>query len=108
LAAIEIALLSNKSREIFKSLVRNSKVIYTGSIVHYTSADIFLHCSITETFGLVVLEAMASSVPVIARDEGGPSDTVDHGRTGYLVPPNDLEGFVRRVLQLGRDTDLMQ
>ena len=34
----------------------------------YASADLFLHCSITETFGLVVLESMASGVPVIARD----------------------------------------
>ncbi|KAI0400164.1 glycosyltransferase family 4 protein [Xylaria palmicola] len=97
---------------LFKLLVHRGIVIFTGLKVgedlmtHYASADLFLHCSITETFGLVVLEAMASGVPVIARDEGGPSDTIDHGRTGYLVPPNDLDGFVQRTLELGRDTDL--
>ncbi|KAI0416534.1 glycosyltransferase family 4 protein [Xylaria grammica] len=99
-------------KRMFEPLAQSGTVIFTGLKVgeelmtHYASADLFLHCSVTETFGLVVLEAMASGVPVIARDEGGPSDTVDHGRTGYLVPPRDLDGFVRRVLELGRDAEL--
>ena len=37
---------------------------------------------------------MASGVPVVARDEGGPSDVVKHAETGYLVPPHDLDTFV--------------
>ncbi|KAM7189807.1 glycosyltransferase [Rhypophila sp. PSN 637] len=72
----------------------------------YACADIFLHCSITETFGLVVLESMASGVPVIARDEGGPSDVVRHGESGYLVPPDELDLFVDRVVSLARDGEL--
>jgi glycosyltransferase involved in cell wall biosynthesis len=67
----------------------------------YASADVFCHCSITETFGLVVLEAMASGVPVIARDEGGPSEIVQEGKTGYLVHSDDEAGFVARVQELG-------
>ncbi|KAJ9604671.1 hypothetical protein H2200_010785 [Cladophialophora chaetospira] len=66
----------------------------------YATGDIFLHCSITETFGLVVLEAMASGLPVIARDEGGPSDIIQQGETGYLVPPHDLEQFIARIKTL--------
>jgi glycosyltransferase involved in cell wall biosynthesis len=72
----------------------------------YAAADLFLHCSITETFGLVVLEAMASGMPVIARDQGGPSEIVRDGKTGYLVPPNDLNAFVERTLLLARDDSL--
>jgi glycosyltransferase involved in cell wall biosynthesis len=107
-------IIEQQIKGMFEPLVRDGRVVFTGFktgedlMTHYASADIFLHCSITETFGLVVLEGMASGVPVIARDEGGPSDTVDHGRTGYLVPPNDLEGYVQRVLALGRDRELMQ
>ncbi|KAI0114336.1 glycosyltransferase family 4 protein [Nemania sp. FL0031] len=108
------SIVEQEIKSMFEPLVRRGIVIFTGLKVgdelmaHYASADLFLHCSITETFGLVVLEAMASGVPVIARDEGGPSDTVDHGRTGYLVPPNDLEGFVQRILELSRDGQLMR
>jgi glycosyltransferase involved in cell wall biosynthesis len=91
--------------------IRNH-VIFTGFLMGealaraYASGDLFLHCSITETFGLVVLESMASSVPVIARDQGGPSDIVRHEKTGYLVPPQDLDEFVRLTLQVCRQEDL--
>ena len=64
----------------------------------YASADVFVHSSITETFGLVVLEAMASGLPVVARDVGGPSDTVHDGKSGFLVSELDVEGFVGKVI----------
>ena len=56
------------------------------------AADIF--CSpadnLQETFGLSVLEAMASSLPVVASDWNGYRDLVVHGSTGFLVPCRDL------------------
>ncbi|KAM3081164.1 hypothetical protein ACMFMF_003080 [Clarireedia jacksonii] len=99
-------------RNLFSNLEAKGKVCFTGMLrgkalaEAYASADLFLHCSITETFGLVVLESMASGVPVIARDEGGPSEIVADQRSGYLVPPADLGGFVQRVLRLGNDDQL--
>lgn len=93
-------------KDYFGYLVEEGKVVFAGFLkgeelaTAYASGDIFLHCSITETFGLVVLESMASGVPVIARDEGGPSEIVAHESSGFLVPPNDLDGFVQRVLEL--------
>ncbi|KAL0944920.1 glycosyltransferase family 4 [Colletotrichum truncatum] len=97
--------------EMFDPLRAQGKVIFAGFktgddlATAYASGDIFLHCSITETFGLVVLESMASGVPVVARDEGGPSDIIDDGRCGYLVPPDDLECFVDKVMYLAKDRD---
>jgi glycosyltransferase involved in cell wall biosynthesis len=108
------SVVEQEVKDLFRPLVEKGKVIFTGFKVgeelmtHYASADIFLHCSITETFGLVVLEAMASGVPVIARDEGGPSDIIEHGTSGYLVPPSDLNGLATKVLRLASDRQLRE
>jgi len=89
-----------------------SHVTFTGMLEGptlaraYASSDIFLHSSITETFGLVVLEAMASGLAVIARDEGGPSEIVEHDRSGFLVPPADISTFVSRIEELTSNTTL--
>jgi glycosyltransferase involved in cell wall biosynthesis len=89
-----------------------NRVVFTGMLRGdalaraYAAADVFLHCSITETFGLVVLESMASGVPVIARDEGGPSETVKHGDTGFLIPPHDMNKFVAYAHMLATDESM--
>src|SRR5579871_4040394 len=51
----------------------------------YASADIFAFPSTSETFGQVVLEAMASALPVVGVRSEGVSDLVQHGKTGYLL-----------------------
>ncbi|KAJ5161008.1 hypothetical protein N7492_006400 [Penicillium capsulatum] len=100
--------VEGRVKRLFNRVGRH--VIFTGFLTGnalaraYASADLFLHASITETFGLVVLEAMASGLPVIARDQGGPSDIVRHGQTGYLVPPNDLDRFTSAVREVSHDT----
>ncbi|KAL7801251.1 family 4 glycosyltransferase [Trichoderma aethiopicum] len=99
-------------QELFDPLRAKGTVTFAGFKVgedlatYYASGDVFLHCSVTETFGLVVLESMASGVPVVARDEGGPSDIVADGKTGYLAPPDDLDGFVAKAVQLAEDHQL--
>jgi glycosyltransferase involved in cell wall biosynthesis len=66
----------------------------------YASADVFLHCSVTETFGLVVLEAMACGLPVVARAAGGPIDILRGSSGGFLVDPEDEEAFVKKATLL--------
>jgi glycosyltransferase involved in cell wall biosynthesis len=56
---------------------------------HYAAADIFAFASLTETFGNVVLEAMASGLPVVAVRAGGVGDIVRNGGTGLLVEPGE-------------------
>ena len=53
----------------------------------YASADLFLFCSRTDTFGQVVLEAQASGLPVVAVAAGGPAELIADGRSGVLCPP---------------------
>jgi glycosyltransferase involved in cell wall biosynthesis len=59
--------------------------------------DLLLATSQFEGFGTVVIEAMAAGLPVVASAVGGASDYIEDGRTGYVVRPGDVDGFVRAV-----------
>lgn len=72
----------------------------------FASADLFLFPSLTETYGQVIQEAMASGLPVIARGEGGPVDLVIHGKTGFLADPHNKAEFVEYALNLIKDHNL--
>lgn len=63
-------------------------------------ADVFLLPSETESFGLAALEAMACEVPVVATCVGGLPEVIEHGRTGWLCPPGDIEGMAAACLRL--------
>lgn len=60
----------------------------------YASADIFAFPSCTETFGQVVLEALASGLPVLALNAEGVRDIVEHEKTGYLL---DIDGLSEKA-----------
>jgi UDP-glucose:tetrahydrobiopterin glucosyltransferase len=53
-----------------------------------------------EAFGNVAIEALACGVPVIAYDRGGPAEIVQHGKTGWLVEPDSVDGLVAALQQL--------
>ncbi len=65
----------------------------------YASADVFLFCSVTDTYGQVVLEAGASGLPVVAVAEGGPASLVENRHTGLLCGA-DADHLAGAVLQL--------
>jgi phosphatidylinositol alpha 1,6-mannosyltransferase len=69
----------------------------------YATLDVFVHTGPFETFGQAVQEAMASGVPVVAPDAGGPRELVRHGRTGYLVPPGSSAALRAAVVALRDD-----
>ncbi len=61
------------------------------------SMDILLFPSVTETFGNVTLEAMASGIPVVGANATGTSSLVSDGVTGRLIEPRDISGFANAV-----------
>jgi L-malate glycosyltransferase len=65
-----------------------------------SASDVFLLPSAQESFGLAALEAMTCEVPVVASQVGGLPEVIDHGVTGFLHPPDDLDGMAQSVAQL--------
>ena len=61
---------------------------------HYASGDLFLFPSLTETFGNVVLEGMASGLAVVAYDEAAAAQHLRHGHSGALAMPGDQAAFI--------------
>lgn len=76
----------------------------------FASADIFVMPSDTETLGFVVLEAMASGLPVVGAQAGGLLDIIRDGVTGFLAPSNDhdMSAFSTCVSNLITDTALRE
>ena len=79
---------------------------YTVLPVLYASADAFVYSSETETLGLVVLEAMASGLPVIATPAGGVADNLRHERNGLAFRAGDAADMCRAMLRLATDAEL--
>ncbi|MFC7401530.1 glycosyltransferase family 4 protein [Citricoccus sp. GCM10030269] len=89
-----------------KRLFDPAYTVFTGYLsgtdlaAAYASADVFAFPSTTETLGLVALESMASSVPVVGARAGGIPFVIDDERNGYLVEPGDVDGWVDRFERL--------
>lgn len=80
----------------------------TDLAAHYASADLFLFPSMTETFGNVVTEAMASALPVVAFDHAAASTLVVDSVNGWRVPLGDEQAFIAAAMRAAQDTAARQ
>jgi len=73
---------------------------------YYRASDVYIHAVRAETFGLVLAEASACGVPVVATDVGGIPEVIQDGKTGLLTPIGDPETMASKICQLIVDGDL--
>jgi glycosyltransferase involved in cell wall biosynthesis len=94
-------------RDLVGSLGLDGAVTLTGPVPDARSLlpamDVFVSASDAEPFGIVLLEAMAASLPVVAVASGGPLEIVEDGVTGVLIDRPDAEPIAREVQRLAED-----
>jgi glycosyltransferase involved in cell wall biosynthesis len=97
-------------KSLTSELNLTDRVIFAGErpdIPHIMAAcDVFALPSFEEPFGLVFLEAMAMQRPVVALDDGGTPEVVDHGQSGLLSRAKDIDGLARNITTLLKDNEL--
>lgn len=88
--------------------------IFTGKVSHqelailYASASVFLFTSISETYGNVVLEAMASGLPCVIADGGGSKDFIEQGVNGFKCEPYNEYDYLEKLLLILKNNDIKQ
>ncbi|WP_424683201.1 glycosyltransferase family 4 protein [Frateuria sp. YIM B11624] len=75
---------------------------------HYASADLFSFPSLSETFGNVVIEALAAGLPVVAFDQGAAREHLQHGSNGYCIALGDEAAFVAAAVTLAGNPGLIR
>jgi glycosyltransferase involved in cell wall biosynthesis len=98
-------------KEMVKQLRLEKNVFFAGFIEDkldiYNLFDVFVHVPISpEGLGLVILEAMANGLPVIAANCGGPKEIIIDGVSGLLVPPGDPEILAAKIIYLSENQEM--
>lgn len=92
--------------EELKKHFKGTNTVFTGQLSGddlssaFASADVFMMPSDSETLGFVVLESMASGVPVVGCAAGGIPDLIRDNDTGFLVQPGDIDGYLNCAKKL--------
>ncbi|WP_199620941.1 glycosyltransferase family 4 protein [Paenibacillus alkalitolerans] len=91
------------SNVIHHNYIPNHELIH-----YYSNSSVFVLPSISDAFGLVVLEAMGSGLPVIVTENVGAADVIDEGTDGFVVPIRNNEAIYQKLSMLYNDKDLQQ
>ena len=107
----------SKTDIIFEVLGENDELsARVGMLISYVSdmkeSDIFVQHSVTapdgdvESFGISLVEAMSSGLPIVVTNHNGFPDTIIDGKTGFLVPEHDTSAMAERIAELLDDDEL--
>jgi glycosyltransferase involved in cell wall biosynthesis len=103
---------ANELVELSKNLGISNSVKFFGKFANvipfFNEMDIFVLPSTLEGFGIVLLEAMAAGVPVIASDVDGIKEVIFNEETGILVPPRNPEAIANAIIKLIEDPQLVK
>ncbi len=93
-----------KCKDIAKNLGIHEKVTFMGNVEnvkkHYENANIYLHTSTHESFGLVLLEAMASGLPVVCLNAKGNKEFIKHKKNGFIFDFQEIKLFTTQIISL--------
>ena len=98
--------MAEELKNIVDALDLKGTVRFLGGMVQreviseLEKADLFLLPSVEEAFGVVLLEAQAMGIPVVATDVGSVRQAIKEGESGYLVQPNDPDALAQRLIDL--------
>jgi N-acetyl-alpha-D-glucosaminyl L-malate synthase BshA len=102
----ELAIANRLTQELGLSGLVHALGAQQDVIPLLSIADVFLLPSAQESFGLAALEAMACEVPVVASNVGGLPEVIEHTVTGFLHPPDDLDGMAASAMSVLTDPRL--
>lgn len=89
--------------EYRKKMRHHKRVYFTGRINRselpalYSASDVLIFPSITDTFGMVVLEAQSCGLPALVSDFGGPQEIILNGKTGFVAEADNLEDWTNKL-----------
>ena len=95
-----------KDLEIELNVEFKGRLIGRKLVEQYQKSNVLVLPSLSESFGIVLLEAMACKKPVIGTEIGGISYIINHGKNGLLIPPKDPESLAEAILKILKNPEL--
>lgn len=104
--------LLEELKDLANTLGVGDDVVFFGTIPNaqvadaLQSFDVFVNCSVKESFGVAIVEAMSCGLPVVATDTVGFREVVDDGVTGFILADREPETMAERIIELLKDAGL--
>lgn len=97
-------------KQLAQDLGISGQIRFEGNVTdvsaYLSQGDIYVHTALSESFGLVLIEAMACGLPVVSLDSGGNRDILENGINGYILPEQNVNTFADHIIDLYNDRSL--